>query len=293
MSRNNNSNNDDSEASDTSTIGRTRVLGSLSALVLWTVGGITALFGSLVYTELGSSIPDGGGETVYLQKAYPRPKALFSYMFSLIIIVIIRNESPLCDIDYLHPNKFIVDWNFWQLRLWSLSAVILVTFYHILSNKWANHINQTLTIIKMSTLIVIFIIGIAEIPQSINNELNTNWKNMFPNNAIVNVNSLTAAFIPILFAYDDSLDEFYNPQEQLKKSNSISVLVVTVLYLGVNIAYTNIPLSNITGSYAPSEILAGGFAFQIGGFRLARTLSFFICLSAFGALAANICAGSR
>ncbi|CAG8636963.1 4722_t:CDS:2 [Ambispora gerdemannii] len=277
------------------------------ALILWTVGGIVTLFGSLSYVELGSSKPDGGGETVYLEQAYPHPKALFSYMFSFAMIVVIQpaymsaianvfaqyflylvKAKGRCDIDYLHPKEYIADWKFWQLRLCSLAAVVIITTYHILSNKWANHINQTFTIIKMATLLTISIIGLATIPQLINDE-NTNWKNMFPNNRNISAHSLTAAFIPILFSYGGwnnlnyTLDEFVNPREKLFLSNNFCA----------NIAYTNVPLSKITDNNEPSEIIASQLAFQVGGFNLARTLSFFVCLSAFGALAANIWAGSR
>ncbi|CAG8621246.1 13500_t:CDS:2 [Ambispora leptoticha] len=287
------------------------------ALILWVVGGIAVLFGSLSYVELGSSITDGGGEVVYLEKAYPRPKALFSYTFSFVMIVAIRpalisaianvfaqyflyliKAKDRCDIDYLHPNAYITDWNFWQLRLCSLAALIIVTIYHVVSNKWANRINQTLTIIKTLTLILISIIGFATIPTFIH-DADTNWKNMFPSNATITANSLTAALIPILFAYNGwnnlnyTLDEFVDPAQKLKKSNSISVLIVTFLYFCANIAYTNVPLSKITGSNEPSEIIAGKFALQVGGFNLARALSFFVSLSAFGALAANVWAGSR
>ncbi|CAG8438506.1 5701_t:CDS:2 [Ambispora gerdemannii] len=285
------------------------------ALILWAVGGIAALFGSLSY--LGSSTPDGGGETVYLEQAYPRPKALFSYMFSFTMIVAIQpahmsavanvfaqyflyliKAKGRCDIDYLHPNEYITDWRFWQLRLCSLATIIIITIYHILSNKWANRINQTLIIIKMLTLLAISIIGLATIPRFINGE-NTNWKNMFPSDMNISARSLTAALIPILFAYGGwnnlnyTLDEFVNPREKLFASNSISVCLVTFLYLCANIAYTNVPLTNITRANEPSEIIAGKFAFQVGGFNLARTLSFFVCLSAFGALAANVWSGSR
>ncbi|CAG8559344.1 11499_t:CDS:2 [Ambispora gerdemannii] len=287
------------------------------ALILWAVGGIAALFGSLSYVELGSSIPDGGGETVYLEQAYPRPKALFSYMFSFAMIVVIQpayisaianvfaqyflyfiKAKGRCDIDYLHPKEYITDWNFWQLRLCSLAAVVIITIYHILSNKWANRINQTLTIIKMLTLLAISIIGLATIPQVINDK-DTNWKNMFPRDVNISARSLTAALIPILFSYGGwnnlnyTLDEFVNPQQKLFTSNSISVCVVTFLYLCANIAYTNVPLSTITGNNEPSEIIAGQFALQVGGFNLARALSFFVCLSAFGVLAASIWVGSR
>ncbi|CAG8590703.1 5510_t:CDS:2 [Ambispora gerdemannii] len=254
------------------------------ALVLWVVGGIATLFGSLSYVELGSSMPDGGGETVYLEQAYPRPKALLSYMFSFTMIVAIQpaytsaiasvfaqyflylvKATGRCDIDYLHPKKYITDWNFWQIRLCSLAAVVIVTAYHMASNKWANRINQTLTIIKMLTLLTISIIGLATIHQVINDE-DTNWKNMFPRDVNISARSLTAALMPILFAYGGwnnlnyTLDEFVNPQKKLFASNNLCA----------NIAYTNVPLNKITGNNEPSEIIA-----------------------AFGALAANVWAGSR
>ncbi|CAG8521860.1 12605_t:CDS:2 [Ambispora gerdemannii] len=285
------------------------------ALILWVVGGIFAMFGSLSY--LGSSIPDGGGEIVYLKRAYPRPRALFSYMFSFAMIVAIQpaytsaisnvfaqyflylvKAKGHCDIDYLHPKEYNADWNFWQIRLCSLAAIVIITIYHMASNKWANRINQTLTIIKMSTLLTISIIGLATIPRVINDE-NANWKNMFPSDVNISARSLTAALMPILFAYGGwnnlnyTLDEFVDPKTKLFTSNIISVGIVTFLYLCANIAYTNVPLSKITGNNEPSEIIASKFAFQVGGFDLARVLSLFVSLSAFGALAANVWAGSR
>ncbi|CAG8479472.1 10437_t:CDS:2 [Ambispora gerdemannii] len=281
------------------------------ALILWLVGGIAALFGSLSY--LGSSIPEGGGETVYLKRAFPRPRALFSYMFSFSMIVAIRPASicaisnifaqyflylinPIESSDYLHPTS-ITSPNFWRLRICSLAAVLIITIYHILSNKWANFINQTLTIIKILTLLVLTIAGLATIHQSINDK-DTNWKNMFPS-VQIEPRGLTSALILILFAYNGwnnlnyTLDEFVNPKEKLVRSNSISVVVVTFLYLCANIAYTNVPLKEITGKSEPYEIIAVRFALQVGNSAFASAVSFFICLSAFGTLAANTWAGSR
>ncbi|CAG8620932.1 12256_t:CDS:2 [Ambispora gerdemannii] len=100
----------------------------------------------------------------------------------------------------------------------------------------------------MLTLLTISIIGLATIPHFINTE-KANWKNMFPRDANISARSLTAALMPILFAYSGW--------------NNLN-------YLCANIAYTNVPLSTITGYNEPSEIIA-----------------------AFGALAANVLVGSR
>ncbi|CAG8634338.1 10265_t:CDS:2 [Ambispora leptoticha] len=48
----------------------------------------------------------------------------------------------------------------------------------------------------------------------------------------------------------DDLDELVNSQKELKKSNNISVLIITDL--GVNVTYTNAPpLPKITSSNEP------------------------------------------
>ena len=56
-------------------------------LLLWVIGGIVAMSGSLSYTELGYYHRISGGETKYLQTAYPKPKNMVSYIFSFMFIL--------------------------------------------------------------------------------------------------------------------------------------------------------------------------------------------------------------
>ena len=54
-------------------------------LTLWVIGGIVAMSGSLSYVELGVYHKTSGGETKYLQTAYP--KYMMSYLFSFMFIL--------------------------------------------------------------------------------------------------------------------------------------------------------------------------------------------------------------
>jgi amino acid transporter len=56
-------------------------------LLLWMVGGIVSMSGSLSYVELGVIHKISGGETKYLQTAYPSPKNMMSYLFSFMFIL--------------------------------------------------------------------------------------------------------------------------------------------------------------------------------------------------------------
>jgi amino acid transporter len=56
-------------------------------LLLWLVGGIVSMTGSLSYVELGAIHKISGGETKYLQTAYPHPKLMMSYLFSFMFVL--------------------------------------------------------------------------------------------------------------------------------------------------------------------------------------------------------------
>lgn len=58
-----------------------------TVLLLWLIGGIVSMAGSLSYVELGVIHKISGGETKYLQTAYPKPKILMSYLFSFMHIL--------------------------------------------------------------------------------------------------------------------------------------------------------------------------------------------------------------
>ena len=44
--------------------------------LLWVVGGVLTLIGAVVYAELGSAYPSGGGEYHFLSRALGRPVGL-------------------------------------------------------------------------------------------------------------------------------------------------------------------------------------------------------------------------
>src|SRR3954454_20827550 len=56
-------------------------------LVLWVIGGIISLAGSLSYVELGVMHRESGGETKYLQTAFPHRRNMMSFLFSFMFIL--------------------------------------------------------------------------------------------------------------------------------------------------------------------------------------------------------------
>lgn len=67
----------------------TKGVGSVgAALLLWTLGLFISFAGLMVWLELGCMIPRSGGEKVYLEAAYQRPKLLATTVFAFQAILL-------------------------------------------------------------------------------------------------------------------------------------------------------------------------------------------------------------
>ncbi|RGB35808.1 amino acid/polyamine transporter I [Rhizophagus diaphanus] len=246
-------------------------------LSLWLIGGIVSMAGSLTYVELGAIHKISGGETKYLQTAYPNPKLLMSYLFSFMFVLVIKpgllcailqigaqyfwytikgetyiqtykpeSEKTLSDDDI--PELNLIGWYlpfspFWFVKFLAILLLFVITVYHMLSNRWAAIINQVLAIIKLITYSIIAIAGIYELCQK--KEISSNnWKTQLNGNT--DIAGYSSAILLIMFAYNGwnnlnySLDEFRNPEKKLILSNSISVAIVTVIYFLVNVAFISV-----------------------------------------------------
>lgn len=59
-----------------------------ASLLLWVLGLLLAMSGLCVWLEFACMIPRSGGEKVYLEAAYPRPKKLLTIVFAVQAIAL-------------------------------------------------------------------------------------------------------------------------------------------------------------------------------------------------------------
>ncbi|RIA91898.1 amino acid/polyamine transporter I [Glomus cerebriforme] len=261
-------------------------------LFLWLVGGIVSMSGSLSYVELGVTHKVSGGEIKYLETAYPNPKFMMSHLFSFMFIFAIQPGIISAVLQsaaqyfwytikgYRYDDdirQVMNGWHlpfspFWFIKLIAVGFLFIITIYHMLSNRWANYINQTLAIIKLTTYSIIAIAGIYR--------LITNWSIMFSYDGWNNLNY--------------SLDEFRNVEKKLIYSNSISVVIVIIVYLLVNVAFISVvPASSIDSNL--DETIAATFFRQLFGESevIVRIFTALVVLSVMGTAAVEVWSGSR
>lgn len=54
-----------------------------ASLILWAGGLILSISGLLIWLEFGCMIPRSGGEKVYLEAVFPKPKLLSTTLFAV------------------------------------------------------------------------------------------------------------------------------------------------------------------------------------------------------------------
>ncbi|RIA91897.1 amino acid/polyamine transporter I [Glomus cerebriforme] len=283
-------------------------------LLLWFVGGLVSMSGSLSYVELGVIHKVSGGETKYLQTAYPNPRNMMSYLFSLMFIFAIQPgilsavlQSAAQYFWYTvnganDTNQSTNGWHhsfspFWFIKVIAVAFLFIITIYHMLSNRCANYINQTLAAIKLATYTIIALAGVIK--------LFTNWSKsqanwQHPIDGDADITSYSTSILLIMFSYNGwnslnySLDEFRKVEKKLVYSNSISVGITIFIYVLVNIAFISVvPGRHVTDQN--DEIIAAEFFRQLFGENdtITRIFTALIVLSVVGTAAVEVWSGSR
>ncbi|RHZ79534.1 hypothetical protein Glove_144g95 [Diversispora epigaea] len=278
-------------------------------LVLYILGFFYVMLGSFIYVELGSTISKSGGEQIYFEKAFPKPKKMVAYIFSVISIVLAKPLGIISIsiaasqyIYYAINNGYdkstledIHNIEFWKYRFMAFGIISFITAYHLFSNKVAVWMNQILAIIKVLTLLIVVIIGFTKI-RSYPERLSYNY--LFGNaREIEYYNNYSSSMLKVLFAYSGwntlnySLDEMHNPKKRLRISNPASVLIVGILYcLTILALIVTVPKDYINNSSTSTEVISAKLGDEIGS---GIAISILIAISCFGAVGSGIWGSSR
>ncbi|RHZ79533.1 hypothetical protein Glove_144g98 [Diversispora epigaea] len=274
-------------------------------LVLYILGFFYVMIGSFIYVELGSTISESGGEQIYFEKAFPKPKKMVAYIFSFISIILVK---PLGIISIsIAASKYtyyaihsydesilenINNLEFWKYRFIAFGIISMVTIYHLLSNKVAVWINQILAVIKVLTLLTVVIIGFTKITE---NPKRLSFNYLFSNaRGIEYYKNYANSMLKVLFAYSGwntlnySLDEMHNSKKRLRISNPASVLIVGILYcLTILALIVSVPKEEL---FTSPETMSAKLGKKIGS---EVAIAILIAISCFGAVGSGIWSNSR
>ena len=134
-------------------------------LMLWLVGGVTALCGALTYAELGANLPRSGGEYHFLSRLY---HPMFGFISGWVSVTVgFAAPTALVAMTfaaYLHPAAPGI-----PPSLAAISLVLLLAIFHSISRRSSSHTQLIFTSIKvlLLTLFVLMVLTVSDNPQPI------------------------------------------------------------------------------------------------------------------------------
>ncbi|XP_077982868.1 large neutral amino acids transporter small subunit 1-like [Glandiceps talaboti] len=278
-----------------SPVGVVNFCGSVGlSLIVWASCGLFSMIGALCYAELGTSITKSGGDYAYILEAFGELPAFLLLWITLIIIrptsqaiiaLVFANYilQPMFPIAGCDPPEIAVD-------LLAALCLCILTYVNCLSVRWATRVQDVFTVAKVLALIIIIITGLVQIGMG----KVENFQDGFANSQ-TDVGKIVLAFYVGLFAYGGwnylnfVTEELKNPHKNLPRAIVISVMLVTVIYVLVNVAYFAVLSPIQMGQSDAVAVTFGNWTLGI----MAWIIPVFVSLSTFGSVNGSLLTGSR
>ena len=285
-------------------------------LVVWLAAGLLSLAGTFAYSEIAAMMPEAGGDYVYLRRAYGR---LVGFLSGWVAFTVARAGSQAAlavglaifmnvalggalnrwhtDASSLAPHLSLSG-----LTLVALAAIWTVALINCASVTAGGRVALALTIAKVG---LVLCVGIGAFAFA-----SGDWRHLWQSglsgscegvesSARGGIAGFGAAMLGALWAYDGWQNvaplagEIRDPQRNLPRAFVGGTLVVTALYLFVNVAYyfalspleiASVPVSSSVATEVLKKFL-GPLAVSMTAVALT--------ISSFGSLHASVLANSR
>src|ERR1700761_798929 len=300
-----------------------RNVGSSGWLIaIWLLTGFMTLTAAVSYGELSAMFPKAGGQYVYLKEAYNK---LIAFLYGWSFFAVIQTGTiaavgvafskftayliPAVSEDNILFSTMIGSYHFTisAAQCVSIVMIILLTFINTRGVKSGKIIQNTFTITKLASLFGLIIFGFIMLKGDV---WHANWTNAWsihklsPDGSIAGytmaaaLGAIAASMVGSIFSSDawNSVTfiagEMKNPQRNVGLSLFLGTLIVTLVYVSINIVYTGVlPLHDIATAskdrvaVAASQVIFG----NVGPIIVALM----IMVSTFGCNNGLIMAGAR
>lgn len=263
-------------------------------LLLWLLGGISALTGALAYSELGTAMPRSGGEYHFLSKIYHPALGFIAGWVSFIIGFAAPTAAAAIALGAYFTaalNLNITFLTFGLDKIIAILVIILITALHS-SDKIAGAWFQNIfTILKVVTLLVLIFLGLFS---GINQTLDFS----VTGDSLREITSPAFAISLFFVSYSYSgwnaaayiAGEIKNPGRNLPRSLFTGTIIVTLLYVFTTYVFLRvIPIQEMTGKIEIGYI----FGSQIFGSYTSTIMGLIFSLLLLSTVSSMIITGPR
>jgi APA family basic amino acid/polyamine antiporter len=300
-----------------------RNVGSSGWLIaVWLITGFMTLTAAVSYGELSAMFPKAGGQYVYLKEAYNK---LIAFLYGWSFFAVIQTGTiaavgvafskfaayliPQVSEDNILFSTLIGSWHFTisAAQVVSILLIVLLTYINTRGVKSGKIIQNTFTLTKLASLFGLIIFGFIMLKGDV---WHANWTNAWSIHSLsadgsfgsytmaAALGAIAASMVGSIFSSDAwnnvtfIAGEMKNPQRNIGLSLFLGTLIVTLIYVSVNLVYTGVlPLHEI--ATAPKDRVAVAASQVIFGNIGTIIIALMIMISTFGCNNGLIMAGAR
>ncbi|KZT69137.1 amino acid transporter [Daedalea quercina L-15889] len=215
--------------------------------MLWLLGFVLSFCGLFIWLEFGTMIPRSGGEKVYLEAAYKRPKHLATIVFATNAILL-GFTAANCIVRVYRCFGLVLEAAGAEATRWSergiaLGVIFFVTLLHGFTPRTGIWLMNLLSVFKIVILIFIVVAGWAVLAGHTRvTDPHANFRNAFAGSSHSSYEYATATF-KVLNSYagwssiNYVMNNVKNPARTLKIAAPLGLGICAVLYLLANVAY--------------------------------------------------------
>ncbi|MFV0158531.1 amino acid permease [Empedobacter falsenii] len=257
-----------------------------SILLLWSIGGILALMGAFIYSELASKFKLSGGDYIYLSRTF---HALFGYLSSWISLFV--GFSAPISLAALAMGKYLNIFGFDLGKEFAIAMILIVAIFQSFSLNLSSKFQNIFTILKVVFIIFLIAIGFYYTPAVQPNAIlfDSSWKGelLLP--------AFATSLVYVTFAYTGwnsasyIVEEINQPKKNLPKALFIGVVFVTISYVLLN--YVFLKHASAAALSGQENVANISFANLLG--NNVKWLSCFIALQLIATISGYLWIGSR
>ncbi|UCD30305.1 MAG: amino acid permease, partial [Planctomycetota bacterium] len=209
-------------------------------IALWILVGLFVFLGGLIYAELGSRLPNTGGEYVYINRCFG-PFA--GFMFGWAQLFIIRT-SPAAGLAIITANYlgYFVELDRFEHTVVALSVIALLGALNYVGVQRASVYQKLSTVLKVGGLTALVVLGLI-LMRGHENLLSTSAP---PTSTLSPFGNTIAALMLVVFTHIGwdrvgyAAGEMKNPRRTIPLSMFVGMAAIILIYISTNLIYHRI-----------------------------------------------------
>ncbi|KAJ4375405.1 low-affinity methionine permease [Neocucurbitaria cava] len=267
------------------------------SLLLWVIGAIIAACGLAVGLEYGCMLPRSGGEKVYLEFTYRKPRFLASTMVATQAVLLGFTASNCIVFAQYTLYAFDIEATDFLRKSLAVGLLTAITIVHGCFRTTGIRIQNFLGWIKVALVVFMIFAGLFAV--AFRSQGEDGGKSHFPTRSDLWKDTdwswgiISSSLFKVFYSFaglnnvNNVLNEVRNPVRTLKSVSITALVTACIVYLLINVAYfTVVPLEEVKNS---GELIAALFFERCFGPRVGKTfLPLAVALSGAGNVMARL-----